>query len=161
MPQHCARGQAFLWTPPPAIADAALEELLKSRHKQTDLFHVVAIPRLMTPRWRRLFNKACDFTFEVSPGPDFWPESMFEPLWVGILFPFTHHRPWCLKRAPALVDAGIKLRQVLAASERNAGNILRKLWALPGQVSCVPERMACGVLRVPWPGDIPAQTHRG
>ena len=56
---------------------------MKARHKRTDLFHVVVIPRLMTPRWRRLFNKACDFLFIVSPGPSFvltpmgWDRSSF------------------------------------------------------------------------------------
>ena len=90
IPEHCEGGKAFLWTPPPAVADAMLEELLKARHKRTDTYHVVAIPRLMLPRWRRLFNKVCDFTFEVSPGATFWPETMFEPLWVGVILPFLH-----------------------------------------------------------------------
>jgi hypothetical protein len=58
---------------PPAVVDAAMEELFKSRHKRADLFRVVVIPRLMAPRWRRLFNKVCDFTCVVSPGPSFWP----------------------------------------------------------------------------------------
>ena len=93
MPSYGKGGQMFLWAPPPAIADAALEELLKARHKRTDMFHVVLIPRLMTPRWRRLFHKACDFSFVLSPGCPYWPSNMFEPLWVGILLPFIKHRP--------------------------------------------------------------------
>jgi len=93
MPVHGSRGQLFLWTPSPPVADAALEQLLMARHKRTDTFHVILVPRLMTPRWRRLFNKVCDFTFIVPPGSSFWPTNMFEPLWVGIVLPFTHHRP--------------------------------------------------------------------
>ena len=61
----------FLWAPPPSVADAALEELLKSRPKRTDLFHVIVLPMLMAPRWRRLFLKVCDFTFVASPGLPF------------------------------------------------------------------------------------------
>ena len=58
IPTHGDKNELFLWAPQPPVADAALEELLKARHKRTDTFHVVLIPRLMTPRWRRLFNKA-------------------------------------------------------------------------------------------------------
>jgi hypothetical protein len=67
----------LLWA---AVVDVAMEELLKSRHKRTDLFHVVVIPRLMAPRWRRLFNKVCDFSFVVLPGPSFWPLDMYKHL---------------------------------------------------------------------------------
>ena len=113
IPTHGDKNKLFLWAPQPPIADAALEELLKALHKRTDTFHVVLIPRLMTPRWRRLFNKACDFTFVVSPGSAFWPADMFEPLWVGNVLPFTHHRLWCFKRAPLLVEIGRDLQEVL------------------------------------------------
>jgi hypothetical protein len=97
IPTHCGWDQMFLWSPAPAVADAALEELLKSRLKRLDIFHVVVIPRLMTPRWQSLFNKASDFLFVASPGLFFWPTGMFEPLWVGIVLPFAHCRPWLLK----------------------------------------------------------------
>jgi hypothetical protein len=50
----------FLWSPPPAVADVAWEELLKARHKRTDTFHVLLVPRIMNPRWRRLFHKRSD-----------------------------------------------------------------------------------------------------
>ncbi len=103
IPTHYGRDQMFLWTPAPAVADAVMEELLKSRHKRLDIFHVVVIPRLMAPRWHRLFNKACDFLFVASPGLTFWPTKMFEPFWVGTILPFSHCRPWSLKQAPLLV----------------------------------------------------------
>ncbi|EJK74326.1 hypothetical protein THAOC_04001, partial [Thalassiosira oceanica] len=57
IPTHGPGGKLFLWAPPAAAADAALEELLKARHKRTDTYHVITIPRLMAPRWRKLFNK--------------------------------------------------------------------------------------------------------
>jgi hypothetical protein len=131
-----------------------MEELSKARHKRTDTFHLVAIPRLMAPRWRRLFNKVCDFSFVVSPGTSFWPEGMFEPLWVGIILPFTHHRPWCLKRAPLLVEMGVELRRLLPESEASAGTLLRKLCNLPKRLSSVPKRVACGMLHMPGSGSL-------
>jgi hypothetical protein len=140
----------FLWAPPPPVADAAMEELLKARHKCTDTFHVVLIPRLITPRWRRLFNKACDFTFVVSSGSSFWPADMFGPLWVGIVLPFTHHRPWCFKQAPLLVEMGGDLCKLLETSEADAGHLLRKLLQLLWRVGSLLQRMACRVLHMPW-----------
>jgi hypothetical protein len=154
IPNHGPGGQTFLWCPAPAAADAALEELLKARHKRTDTFHVVAIPRLMLPRWRRLFNKACDFTFVVPPNKSFWPAQMYEPLWVGIVLPFTHHRPWCLKRAPLLVELGVELRLVLEAGEADGGHILRKLYRVPRRLAAVSGRVACGMLRMPGGGNL-------
>ena len=148
IPTHVPKGQTFLRTPPPAVADAILEELMKARHKRTDNFHIIAVPWLMLPRWRRLFNKVCDFTFEVSPGASVWTTPMFEPLWIGIVLPFTHHRPWCFKRAPVLVEMGRDLRRVIPTSESNAGNILRKLLLLPRRAGPLQERVAQGVLHL-------------
>lgn len=155
IPEHESPGKTHLWTPPPAIADVALEELLKARHKRHDTFHVILIPRLMTPRWRRLFNKVCDFSFSVPVSKPFWPESMYEPLWVGIVLPFTHHRPWQLKRAPLLVDLGRQLHEVLHESSSDGGDILRELWSLPKRLSCVPKHVASGMLRMPRAEEVP------
>jgi hypothetical protein len=148
IPRHEPKNKVHLWAPPPAVVDAALEELLKARNKRTDTFHVALIPRLMAPRWRRLFSKACDFTFVVSPGAFFWPDDMFEPLHVGIILPFTLHRPWSFKRAPLLVEMGRELREVLLKGEGDGGDILRKLLKLPRLVAPMSEHMACGVLHV-------------
>ena len=158
MPTYGKGGRMFLWTPPPAIADVALEEILMARHKRTDTFHVILVPRIMTPRWRRLFYKACDFSFVVSPGCAHWPSTMFEPLWVGILLPFVKHRPWCLKRAPLLLEIGRDLRGVLETGEGDAGAILRKLTLLPKRVDALPFHLACGVLHMPGagPSEIPS-----
>jgi hypothetical protein len=162
IPSHEPKNGLHLWSPPPAVADVALEELLKARHKRTDTFHVVLIPRLMTPRWRRLFAKACDFTFVVSPGASFWPDDMFEPLYVGVILPFTQHRPWSFKRAPILVEMGRDLREVLLKGEGDGGDILRKLLQLPRLVAPMSERMACGVLHVPGrAAEVPHNSHRG
>jgi hypothetical protein len=155
IPTHCGKDQMFLWAPAPAVAGAAMEELLKSRHKRSDIFHVVVIPQLMAPRWRQLFNKACDFLFIPSPGLTFWPTEMFEPLWVGVSLPFAHCRPWSLKQAPLLVEMGRDLWRMLEASEGDARNLLRKLLQLPKQLATLPQHMACGVLHLPGTNQVP------
>ena len=148
MPIHEPKNKLHLWAPQPPVTDAALEELLKARHKRTHIFHVVLILRLMTLRWRCLFNKACDFTFVVSTGASFWPKNMSAPLWVGILLPFSIHRPWCLKRVPLLVEMGRDLREVLSEGIRNGGLNLRKLLKLPGLVASMSANVAYGVLHL-------------
>ena len=153
-------GTLFLWAPPPAVADAVLEQLLIATHKRTDLFHVVLIPRLMRPLWRRLFHKACDFAFKVEPTHPFWSASMHEPLWVGVVLPFTHHRPWRFKRAPLLVEMGISLREVLASGEGDGGDILRELLSLPRRIRTLPECLAQSVLHMPVRG-VPDASHPG
>ncbi len=107
----------YLWAPALAVVDAALEELLKSRHKRSNIFHVVVVPRFMAPRWRCLLNKVCDFSFLASPGLPFWPTGMFDPLWVGVVLPFAHCRPWVLKQAPLLVEMGQDLQRVFKTGE--------------------------------------------
>ncbi len=47
------------------------------------------------------------------------------------------------------MDIGRDLRKVLAASETDGRDILRKLLKLPGLVAPILEHMACGVLHVP------------
>ncbi len=50
---HETQHSWFLWTPPPAAADVAVEELLISRHKRTQLNHVFIVPHLSTHLCRR------------------------------------------------------------------------------------------------------------
>lgn len=149
IPSHEPAGQTHLWTPPPAAADAALEELLKARHKRTDTTHIVVIPRLFTPRWRRLFHKVVDVSFTVAPGPDYWPTDMFEPLWIGIVLPFYRHSPWQLGRAPLMVELGRKLHRLCSEGEAAGGHLLRKLCKLPRRLASVPDGVARAVLRMP------------
>jgi hypothetical protein len=161
IPSHCKKSRLFLWAPPPAVADVALEELLKSRHKRPDLTHVVVIPRLMTPRWRRLFMKVCDFICLISPGPLLWPTHAYEPLCLGVVLPYVHCRPWSLKRAPLLVEMGRDLRRVLEAGEGDGEDILRKLFGLLKRIAPLLQHVACGVLHVPRANKIPDAPRRG
>lgn len=149
MPTHDRPNQTYLWTPPPTVADAALEQLLTARHKRTDTYHIIAIPRLMAPRWRRLFAKVCDFNCLIPAGSECWPSHMFEPLMLGIVLPFTHHRPWQLKRAPYVLELERKMREVLRSGESDGGDILRKLLNLNSRLRTVSKYVARGMLHMP------------
>jgi len=154
IPKHGPKGKTFLWAAPPAVADAMLEELAKARHKRADTFHIVVLPRLMVPRWRRLFNKLCDFDFELTPGHLAWPEHMFEPLWVGVVFPYHRFEPWVLKGTPLLVEKSRALREMHSSGGGDGRDLLRKLWRVPRRLAALPEHLARGVLRLPRAGYI-------
>ena len=105
------------------IADVALEECLKATHKRQDACHIFIVPRLLTPTWRRLFRKLCDFVVIMPVGHPFWPTHMHEPLFLGVSLPFVHHRPWSLRGTPLLVALERDLRQVWASSEKDGRDI--------------------------------------
>jgi hypothetical protein len=142
IPPHCGWNWMFLWSPLPTVVDAALEKLLKLRHKRSEIFHTVVVPRLMTSRWRCLFSKACDLLFVASPGLSFRPTGMLKTLWVGIVLPFAHCSPWSLKQAPLLVEMIRNLRRVLKTGEGDTRDILQKLLHLPKQLATPPQSMA-------------------
>jgi hypothetical protein len=85
---------SFIWSPPPAAADAALEQLAAAIRKRPYNTHLVIIPRLMTANWRRLLYKICDLVFTVPLGANFWPTTHFEPLLVGLSFPQSLAVTW-------------------------------------------------------------------
>ena len=122
---HAPNNCTYLWAPPPAAADACLEEMLKASHKRHKACHIVMILQLCTPQWHRLFWKQCDLNFFVPVDSLHWPIPMHEPLWVGIKFPFFCHRPWSLKGAPLLIRVKRQLQEVFEGGESDGSDILR------------------------------------
>ena len=74
----------MLWSPPPAAAFAALEELRKARIKRQASTHIIIVPKLMATLWLKQFHKTVDFIFVIKPNTPFWPKSRFESLFIGI-----------------------------------------------------------------------------
>ena len=123
----------FLWVPPPAAADVAIEELTSSRHKRTEINHVFICPRLMTQRWRKKINKLADVVFEIPAGSTpFWPKEMHEPLLVAILLRFVSVSPWQLRRHSRVLELGRELSLVWKAQTGCGRSVLRELCLLPG-----------------------------
>jgi len=138
MPRE-SQTKEFLWAPPPAVADAALDELQKARHKRLNLLHVFVCPRLLAPMWRRGLHREADLVFEIPAGNVLWPASSHEPLIVGVCLPFTRHRPWQLWQTPKLLGIEWKLRQMFKTCEGDPGNLLRELRQLPRKLDSMPE----------------------
>jgi hypothetical protein len=81
---------------------------------------------------------------------------MFEALFVGVLFLFSQHRPWCLKHAPLMVEVGQQLREVLKEGDVIGGRILSKLFKLSRKLDTVLASVALGFLHMPQAEEIPS-----
>lgn len=116
-----------IWSPPPAAADACLEQLAFSVHKRPYHTHLVLIPRLMTARWRKLLEKICCLIFTVPIDSDIWCFSNYEPLIIGLYLPLSRHQPWSLKGTPLLERVERELRSLPSSSPKWGRLILREL----------------------------------
>ena len=117
----------YVWTPPPAAADACIEELRKARMKRKNSTHIVIIQRLMTPTWLKQLHKCGDCIFSIPASHSFWPSTSFEPLIVAILFPYIPYRPFQLKTTYKMFYMGRRLSQVFKENQVDGGDILLKL----------------------------------
>lgn len=78
----------FLWSPPPAVAHVAIEQLRISRLKRQRSLHVFVVPTLFCHLLRKQLGKACDLIVTIPPTFKFWPENTYESLTIGVCFPF-------------------------------------------------------------------------
>jgi len=128
----------FLWSPPPAAARAALEELSISRLKRPHLNHIIVCPRLFTSQWRRLLLKIADVMFEVPAGArPCWPLSMHEPLVIGLTLRFIASPPFSLRQHPTLLDLGRTLHGMWPYMSRDERGVLRQLCDTPATLGAV------------------------
>ena len=134
---HFQRG-CYLWVPPPAAANVALEEIRVARIKRQSSFHILIVPRLMTPEWLKQLHKVSDIVFTLPLGSSAWPHNMYEPCVVGLTFPFLSVAPWQLRSTPKMYAVGRNLRSVQETWDVDAGPILRKLCELAKRLQTVP-----------------------
>jgi hypothetical protein len=119
--------------PPPAAALHALKEVARGRLKRPrHLTYVIMIPRLLyQEEWRSRFQKEVDIWFTVHTG-EFWPNSAYEPLMVGLSFPLYRTRPWLLRmERDKVVAAGRALSEVSKESNLRLRDRLCELWRDP------------------------------
>ena len=82
----------YLWEPPPAAADAAIEEIRKARLKRRSSGHIIVIPKLVTTLWLKQVYKAADIVLTIPPIHTFWDSNMCESLVIALLFPYSPKR---------------------------------------------------------------------
>ena len=136
----------FVWSPPPAAADAAIEELRKARLKRRKSTHIFIVPRLATTLWLKQLNKACDTVVYLPNHFSFWKSSMHEPLVLGICYPFLSHRPWQLRSSPKLFALGRKMRSMLKDPEVDARSVLLQLHDFCTKLPSLPEDVVWSLL---------------
>lgn len=125
----------FVWAPPPALADAALDEFEESRHKRKDLNHVWIVPRLMTYSWRKRLSKICDIVFSIPPGTrTMWPASEHEPLLIGLTLCFSHSSPWQTKFSTGVLDLERSSHKPERSLLREFCDTPRRMGGMPGSV---------------------------
>ena len=131
----------FVRTPAPAAAEVVVEQLGKARHKRPGCFHIVAVPRLMTGRWRRAMGRECNFYFKIPPGSALWPTKMYEPLLVYVCLPFVPHRPWVGSQRAELDSLVGELLQegVWETAPERCRSLLCKFLSSARTLSGVPE----------------------
>jgi hypothetical protein len=128
----------FLWAPPPALGDVAVEELEISRHKRNNLSHIFLCPRLMTYAWRKRLIKICDAVLSIPPGSrTFWPATEHEPLILGLTLRFSPCSPWQVKRCSQFLALAGELQGMWSRPEDDERDILRKLCLGPEWVGSV------------------------
>lgn len=131
----------YLWQPPPAAADAALEEIRKARLKRRSSTHVIIIPRLCTTLWLKQLYKAADIVLYLPCSYSHWSSLMFEPLVIGILFPYSRFYPWQLKGSPRLCTDRRKMQSLLQAGEVDSGDLLRKFFISTRKIPSLSEHL--------------------
>ena len=144
--QHTILPSKFVWTSPPAASDVALEELRKAIIKRQDSTHFFVCPRLLTPEWLKQLWKTADLIIDIPQGTPGWPAKMFEPLTIGIAFPFLHCRPWELKGTPKMFHMARQVRRMYKDPEVDPGSFLRQLLLECRRIRTMPQDVVRKVL---------------
>ena len=123
----------FVWAPPPAIADVAVDLLCDSNHIRPDNAHIFVCPALMSNRWRKKLGKVADFVFTIPVDCAIWSKEQHEPLIAAFVCPHLSRRPWQVSKANRILDeARADVSEMWASSPPHDGRCLRKLWLYPG-----------------------------
>jgi len=135
------RHGTYLWEPPPAAADAALEEIRKARLKRRSSTHIVLVPRLCTTLWLKQLYKASDIVLYLPPCVSPWPSTMFEPIVIGILFPYSRYYPWQFKGTPRLLADRRKMQKLLQEADVDPGSLLHEFFSATRKISSLSEHL--------------------
>jgi hypothetical protein len=151
----------FLWTPAPAIADVAAEQMARAVHKHPHSFHMFVVPRLMTSRWRRRVSKMSDCYVTLTAGFEYWGRMQHEPLLIYFCLPLSRHQPWKLRGTRLLAQADRKLREVQQACHGRTRCLLRQLLIRTRRLESMSESLVRPLLRCARLKPFPNQEGRG
>jgi len=133
----------FIWSPPPAAAEAALDQLVESRHVRPWNTHIFVCPMLMTSTWRKRLGKAADVMFTVPVGSVLWKGNQHEPVTVALIFPLLSRSPWQVRRSVIVDEFQRSMSGVWDTDLRRQRGGLRKLWAQASEIGFMQRGVAC------------------
>ena len=137
----------YIWTPPPAGGQVAIEQLRRARNKRQSSTHVFVIPRLFTSIWRKQLHKAADLIVELPSIPNVWElGTHHEPLILAFIFPFLSCRPWQLKRTGAFLGLGRLLRRMWKEEDQPIRPLLCQLLKSTRRLASLSDGMVRQVL---------------
>ena len=116
----------YLWTPPPTIADVALEFLRESIHRRPTAVHIFVVPKLMPYLWRKALLRTCDLSFYIDVGHDCWPSEMHESCLFGLYLPLLHCFPWSFRNTGSVLEVARLMSSLPCSKEGTKSIILRK-----------------------------------
>ena len=119
----------FVWCPPPAAADVAVELMAEAIHLRPWNTHIFICPVLMTGKWRKLAGKASDLSITLPFDDEFWPaDCEYERLSLAISFPLLNRAPWRVKRTDFCLRQQDQMHRLQRCLFAQARNHLRKFW---------------------------------
>ena len=139
----------YIWTPPPAGGQIAVEQIRRARLKRENSTHVVIIPRLMSMEWKRQLFRVSDLFVDLPFDENWTKEKHLEPLTFAVIFPFLNHRPWQLKRTQAFLGMGNLLRRMWKDGKVSAWDLLRKFFEQSRKLETMPEGVVRKMLQSP------------
>ena len=131
----------YVWVPPPAVADMAVELMTKAIHKRPYTTHIFVCPRLLTSKWRKQLGKATDLLWTIPLTSPVWNKSQHEPLMFAIYFPLSIRYPWRHKGVITVDGVARQLSELWEGDPGSSGALLRKLctsaWRIQAMPRCV------------------------
>ena len=136
----------YIWTPPPAVADVAIEQLRCAVLKRQQSLHILIVPKLFFSLWRRQLHKCSDIILYLPAGLSIWPSEMHEPLIISFIFPFIRYQPWCIRGTPKLYAMARKMQALWKTKDVDGGSDLRQFLLEIKRLPTMPEHVVREVL---------------
>jgi hypothetical protein len=147
---------AFVWSPPPAAAGAAVEQMARAKHRRPHCLHIAVIPRLMTVHWQKQLLKTCDLVIRIPAKVPFWSSKQHEPVLIALALPLCKHRPWRLRGTQLMGNAERSLRSMWHQGAEGSGRFLRQLLARTRSLDTLPYGMVREVLSADFERSLPS-----
>jgi hypothetical protein len=145
----------YVWCPPPAAADAALEQLCKCHLKRPGgVASLFIVPRLLTSRWRKRGFRVGTFSFAIPSATAVWKKGQHEPLICIVCLPLSCHIPLSLRGTKLVGDMDRSLRGMQSFNTSRTGSLLRKFLEQARALESMPSGMVRHLLRADEVGQI-------